>query len=293
MNTALHVHAVAAALCCLGGWWLLSRRRVAGRARSLISDAVPAAPGAGIAEGAGGRPSSVPRPPHDRAVLWGLACSAVGLGLSVAGTSPLPVVLSLILAPFLMRRCRRRERLLAADRRRDAVIAFCAALAGEVRAGRQPEQALQTAGVTGLGPVVAALPSLARRGDDIAGALRRAAGVPGAEGLGGVAACWQVAVDGGASLASGLDRVAQSLRSERDQREELRSQLAGPRATAFVLAALPAAGLLLGTAMGADPLHVLLHQPAGLLCLLLGGALEAAGLSWTAAIIRSAERSAT
>jgi tight adherence protein B len=105
-----------------------------------------------------------------------------------------------------------------------------------------------------------------------------------------VAACWQVAVDGGASLASGLERVAEALRADRDQREELRAQLAGPRATALVLAALPLFGLLLGAAMGVRPLQVLLHTQAGLACLLGGVVLEWAGLAWVAAIVARAER---
>ncbi|MGH3325873.1 MAG: type II secretion system F family protein, partial [Streptomyces sp.] len=102
-------------------------------------------------------------------------------------------------------------------------------------------------------------------------------------------ACWQVAVEGGAGLAEGLDRVAGALRAERDQREELRAQLAGPRSTAVVLALLPGFGLLLGGAMGAGPLRVLLHSPAGLVCLVVGGLLEWAGLAWVARLVRTAE----
>jgi tight adherence protein B len=104
-----------------------------------------------------------------------------------------------------------------------------------------------------------------------------------------VAACWQVALDGGAGLAAALDRVAAALRAEADQREDLRAQLAGPRSTAVLLALLPVFGLVLGTGLGAHPSEVLLHTPAGLCCLLAGTALEWAGLAWTARIIRAAE----
>jgi tight adherence protein B len=98
-----------------------------------------------------------------------------------------------------------------------------------------------------------------------------------------------VAVDQGAGLAAGLDRLATALRAERDQRSDLRAQLAGARATAVMLAGLPALGLLIGTTLGADPLHVLLHTPAGLGCLLVGGALEASGVWWVLRIVRGAE----
>ena len=47
----------------------------------------------------------------------------------------------------------------------------------------------------------------ARFGGDVPGALAVAARQPGAEGLLGLAACWRVAVDRGAGLAAGLERL--------------------------------------------------------------------------------------
>ncbi|WP_435866879.1 type II secretion system F family protein, partial [Streptomyces xanthochromogenes] len=136
-------------------------------------------------------------------------------------------------------------------------------------------------------PVLQRLATLC--GGDVPGALREAAREPGAEGLAGVAACWQVAVDGGAGLASGLERLEGVLRAEREQQEALRSELAGPRTTVLLLAFLPALGLVLGTAMGASPLKVLLHSAAGFGCLLVAGVLEAAGVWWAARIVRAGE----
>lgn len=126
----------------------------------------------------------------------------------------------------------------------------------------------------------------ARFGGDVPAALRRAARLPGAEGLVGVAACWRVAVDGGAGLAAGLERLGTALRAQRDQQEALRAQLAGAWSTVVVLALLPLVGLAMGWAMGADPLSVLLHTPAGLSCLVVGGLLEAAGFWWAGRIVR-------
>ncbi|NEB75733.1 hypothetical protein G3I40_10905, partial [Streptomyces sp. SID14478] len=129
----------------------------------------------------------------------------------------------------------------------------------------------------------------ARFGGDVSGALRQAAREPGAEGLHGLAACWRVAVDRGAGLAAGLERLAGALRAERDQRADLTAQLAGPWSTAVMLAGLPVLGLLLGSALGARPLKVLLHTGAGFGCLVVGGVLEAAGLWWAVRIVRGAE----
>ena len=216
-------------------------------------------------------------------------CLPVGLVLGVLGGSVFPVAASVV-AAFLVRRWlathgagRVRER------RAAAVIALCAAVAGELRAGRQPAQALLAAGAPGLGAAGSAVLAAARYGGDVPQALRVAAWQPGAAGLTGMAACWQVAVEGGAGLASGLERIAAGLRAQRDQRDELRAQLAGPRATALMLALLPAAGLLMGSALGADPLRVLLHTPAGWGCLVVGGLLEWGGVAWTARIVAAAE----
>ncbi|MFG2130629.1 type II secretion system F family protein [Streptomyces sp. NPDC048751] len=225
---------------------------------------------------------------HWRVEWWSLAA---GLALAVLGASVLPVVAGAAGVPLLRRVRLAREARHTRERRGDAVIALCAALAGEVRAGRQPGEALLRAArdSRGLGDAQAAVLAAARFGGDVPGALASAARQPGAEGLRGLAACWRVAVDQGAGLAAGLDRLEGALRTERDQRADLRAQLAGARSTAVMLAGLPALGLVLGTAMGADPLHVLLHTGAGLGCLLVGGLLEGAGLWWALRIVRGAE----
>ncbi len=64
-----------------------------------------------------------------------------------------------------------------------------------------------------------------------------------------------------------------------------RAGLAGPRATARVLAVLPAFGLVLGQAIGAEPLRVLLAPGAGSVLLVMGTALAAAGVVWSERII--------
>jgi tight adherence protein B len=216
---------------------------------------------------------------------------AAGLLLAVLGASVLPVAAGAAGVPVLRRVRLARTARRARERRADAVIALCGALAGEVRAGRQPGEALLCAARDsgGFGDARAAVLAAARFGGDVPGALTTAARRPGAEGLRGLAACWRVAVDQGAGLADGLDRLEAALRADRDQRADMRAQMAGARATAVMLAGLPALGLLLGTAMGADPLRVLLHTGAGLGCLVVGGLLEGAGLWWASAIVRRAE----
>ncbi|MEW2113760.1 type II secretion system F family protein [Streptomyces sp. NPDC005474] len=223
-----------------------------------------------------------------RAEWWAVA---VGLVVALLGASVVPAVVGAAGVPLLRRVRLAGEVRRARERRGDEVIALCAALAGEVRAGRQPGEALLRAARDsgGLGEAQASVLAAARFGGDVPGALAGAARQPGAEGLLGLAACWRVAVDQGAGLAAGLDRLEGALRADRDQRADLRAQLAGARSTAVMLAGLPVLGLVLGTALGADPLHVLLHTGAGLGCLLVGGVLEGVGLWWAVRIVRGAE----
>ncbi|MCQ4045586.1 type II secretion system F family protein [Streptantibioticus rubrisoli] len=223
-------------------------------------------------------------------------CPVAGTVLALLAHSPVPALVAALATPYVRRVLRVRARRRTAERWQEVVVGLCVTVAGDLRAGRPPDAALVEAveglrgpdgpdGAEGVTPVLAA----ARFGGDVPGALRQAAARPGAQGLAGVAACWEVSVDGGAGLADGLDRVAAALRAERDQREDLRAQLAGPRSTAVMLALLPVFGVVLGATLGADPLRVLLRTPTGLGCLLVGGALEWAGLAWTARIVGAAQ----
>ncbi|GAB2328435.1 type II secretion system F family protein [Streptomyces griseoincarnatus] len=278
---------VGAAVACLGtaAWMLGGGHGEARRARALAGDD----------RGSAGRPLLAPAADRLRARLrveW--VSLAVGVVLAVLGASLLPVAAGAAGVPVLRRVRRaaaaRKER----DGRADAAVALCGALAGELRAGRQPGEALLPAArdSEGLGDHQAAVLAAARFGGDVPDALTAAARQPGAEGLRGLAACWRVAVDQGAGLADGLDRLEAALRAERDQRADLRAQLSGARTTAVMLAGLPVVGLALGAALGADPLHVLLHTPSGTVCLAAGGVLEGLGLWWALRIMRGAEEAA-
>ncbi|MDT0266920.1 type II secretion system F family protein [Streptomyces sp. DSM 44915] len=280
-----------AALCAASGAWLLVRTgQRAARVRRLLAGQGRPRPGRG--------PGWRSRPPW-RARAWRLDAAglrlllgwlALGGLLACWAASPVPLVASCGTVPLVARWWRRRRAARAARLQRDAVVDFCVSLAGEVGAGRPVGAALTLACRTELGPAAAAPLAAASYGGDVPAALRSVAERPGAEGLRGIAACWEVAVQGGASLAAGLERVAEALRAERDQHEELRAQLAGPRATATALALLPVLGLALGATMGVSPLGVLLGTPAGGLCLALGVLFQIAGMAWVAAIVRAAER---
>jgi tight adherence protein B len=236
--------------------------------------------------------SAPPGPPLKQ--WW---CLAVGAAAAAATWSPVPLAAGAAAVPLVRGALRRRSERLAAERTAAAVATLCGTVAADLRAGRPPNSALADALQADTWSEAAELAesarlvlSAARFGGAVPQAFREAAArCPGAHGLRAVAACWQVAVDGGAGLAAALDRVAGALRAEADQREDVRAQLAGPRSTAVLLALLPAFGVVLGTGLGADPLSVLLHTRTGLACLGAGALLEWAGLAWTARIARAAE----
>lgn len=149
-----------------------------------------------------------------------------------------------------------------------------AALAAELRAGQPPIAALQQAG-SDVWPQACAA---ARIGGDVTAALRSDA--QRAPALAGLAVCWEMAARSGSGMATMVQRIADAARTAQDTRVQLAAQLAGPRATARMLAALPLVGIVIGHLLGADPIAWLLGSPIGILVLALAAACTALGWWW-------------
>jgi tight adherence protein B len=239
---------------------------VPGRAAKRLSDL-----------GAPASPTSVPLP-----VLGAI------VGLLLAG----PVAGVLGAAAGLVLRRTTAARAGAADRsnERATVLDALTLLAADLRSGRTPADALTAAAEVASGTTRRALTDAAlaaARGSDVAVAL--GAGESAApEVLRGLAACWSVCATAGSGLAAGVDRLQEGLRAAETQRRAVEAELAGPRATAGLLAVLPVAGLGLAAALGAHPVGVLLHTRFGLACLVVGLGLDAAGLAWTRRLVSAA-----
>lgn len=231
-----------------------------------------------------------------RPVPWSLPPSwapapAVAVGL-MAGV-PAAVCCGLLAAAAVRATRRRAEQRTAGAERAGAVEAV-AVLAAELRAGRTPAEALTAAAAVGEGPFAAALAAAGRAlhlGADPAQVLRGTApGSAAGAALRALAACLQVCGGSGGSLAGATETVAAALRAEQEQRLAVEGELAGPRATAAVLAALPLAGTLLAAGLGAHPVHVLLHTAVGGACLVGGVLLDLAGLWWTERLVMGVQR---
>jgi tight adherence protein B len=78
------------------------------------------------------------------------------------------------------------------------------------------------------------------------------------------------------------------MRAAEAQRRAIEAELAGPRASAQLLAVLPLVGVGFAAALGAHPVHVLLHTPVGVGCLLAGLLLDATGVLWTRRLVSAA-----
>jgi tight adherence protein B len=173
---------------------------------------------------------------------------------------------------------RRRRHMTAV--RRAAVIELCDGIGAELAAGRAPETALANAAAVADGELRAALRSVPQ-GEDVAAELDRLAELPGAAGLRLLAGCWRIGAERGGMFGDVVGGLAAALRDEEAHRAEVAAQLAGPRATARLLALLPLLGLAMGAALGARPLVFLFGSLPGLVCLLAGLGLDALGLWWT------------
>lgn len=96
-----------------------------------------------------------------------------------------------------------------------------------------------------------------------------------------IAVAWRTAEHSGVPMGELLEALRADLAARRAFTERTRAGLAGPRATAVVLAGLPLLGIALGQATGARPIQVLLGGGLGGMLLVIGTALVAAGMVWT------------
>lgn len=236
------------------------------------------------------RPAAGRRPPGRSWPTWSVAVGVTLAGALVAGPGGAVVGL---LGALLGTRSRARSR--AQRRAAEAAEELAAAVrrvADELRAGAHPAAALR--GVAADGPraraILAPAAAAAALGEGVPAALRRAADEHPevAADLGRIASAWAVAETHGAPLADLLASVHADLEWRGRFAAGVRAGLAGPRATATVLTALPLVGLGLGQLSGADPVGVLRGGLTGQVLLVSGAILTAAGVLWTEHIVTTA-----
>lgn len=169
----------------------------------------------------------------------------------------------------------------------DEVVHVTQLVAGQLRVGQVPGAALATAARDCVWLERAA--ATQRIGGDVPRALTEVANQPGHEGIAALARAWELAERTGAPMAELTAQVGERIRAERATHEVVQAELAGPRATARLLAGLPLVGVAMGRVAGGQPLQFLLHTTLGLACLAGGVVLACVGVLWSEQMAHAAE----
>jgi len=237
-----------------------------------------------------GPPSSRHSPRPRRSVLVLATCVVVGF---FAG--PVALLATAMVTTVIWRgvrtRANQRSRLTATSAIADGLAAFVA----ELKAGAHPAAAAAGAAQDAEEPattVLTGIASTARLGGDVTTALNTMSRAKPdlTSALGPLARAWQLSDQYGVPLAETLDAVRRDLERRVTFAGQLKARMAGPQASASVLAGLPLFGIALGELSGAHPLHVLTSTTAGQALLLLGALLVCAGLLWSARLTDQAAR---
>jgi tight adherence protein B len=186
----------------------------------------------------------------------------------------------------------RRRRWTRDRRRRGEARAMADALdvlIGELRVGAHPLRAFAVAASESRGEVGGALRAVAARanlGADVPSGFRSVgAASPVPEYWDRLAVFWQLAAEHGLAMSTLMRAAHRDIVDRQRFSERMHAALAGARATAVILALLPALGLLLGQIVGAHPLRFLLGGGPGGALLILGVGLVCAGMLWADRII--------
>ena len=171
-------------------------------------------------------------------------------------------------------------------------VTLCSALAAELRAGLPPAAALASAAgeLATLGPWLDRAATAVARGAPLGDELAVAGLAAHCQRLMVVSAVCAAGEATGSGIADVLDRVGRGFASDDESTAELAALAAGPRATAVVLAGLPAVAVALGTALGLSPMRVLFHSALGAALLLTAALLNLGGVLWVRRITANALR---
>lgn len=162
------------------------------------------------------------------------------------------------------------------------------ALAGALRAGLPPGQALALAGadVSGsFGDVLKGIERRARLGEGLAAGWADAAQRLDSDELRVLARAWSLSEETGTPLADAASTTAAVLREEREQRARTKTAVAGARTTMTILTVLPLAGPVLAAFMGLDMAAVYAHSPVVWAALGGGVVLVLVGRWWVARLV--------
>lgn len=225
------------------------------------------------------------RPQGKREIVvpqWLWLVAAIAITYLVAGVGGL--IAGAVLATVIYRIIKQSKRNRALTRATEALSNGLGGVIDELRAGAHPATAAEGAAQdtpAPAGEVLKAVAATSRLGGDVERTLRDLRQPLLRTAVDQLAKAWHVSAKHGVALADVLDATRRDLDQRVAFARQVHARMAGPRASAAVLAGLPVFGVLLGELSGARPLHVLLSTTAGQVLLVLGAVFLAAGLWWT------------
>jgi tight adherence protein B len=213
---------------------------------------------------------------------WLAACA---LAMSIVLLPLTTVFASVVFAGTMSLRYRRRRRSGRGIHESQEMETAIDVLVGELRVGAHPASAFAVAAEETDGPVAGACRAVAARarlGADVTAGLR---GVAKTSALPAhwqrLAVCWQLAADHGLAMSTLMHAARRDIAERQRFSGQVRSAMAGARATAAILASLPVLSVLMGELIGARPVAFLLGGRLGGVLLVVGLTLVCAGLLWS------------
>lgn len=219
-----------------------------------------------------------------------MAAFPVLTGMFIASGIDAASVIALLIGGAVVAWRVRRTHALKTGRKQAGVLAsFLGLCTGNLRAGAPMAEAMDyaLANVSPVGGVTEVLGTAARR-------ARFGSGGPAvlidaqATDLRRLGTLWEVSEKQGIPLVRLLEQMRIRIDARERHRKATSAQLQGPQATAVILALLPLAGILMGTAMGADPIGFLTGGGLGGVLLVTGVSLVAGGFVMTQKILEGA-----
>lgn len=221
-----------------------------------------------------------------RSAAWPAGAAAMGL-IWMGRTAAFIGIVAGAVAPMVLlrRRCRRR-----ADRMAEELPDALDAAAGAIRAGLSLAQALREVAADSPEPVRGALGAAVAAldvGAPFVEALEAFVAASGIEQARTVATALSIGHRSGGDLPRVLEALAAAMRDRAGLDRQLRAGTAQARLSAWVVAGMPVAFLLLTGATSRAQAELLLGTPVGWTLLAVGAALEAAGLAWMRKLVRT------
>lgn len=201
------------------------------------------------------------------------------------------IAIALVVCGFRYRKRKARRNFHAAS---SQLVHALEIVVAELRVGAHPAEAFAIAGTESsgeVGEILRAVSSRADLGGDVVNGLTVASRRSViADQWDRLATCWRLAQHNGLPIGLLIAAAQRDIAERQRFSAQVEADLAGPRATAVTLAALPVFGVALGQLVGANPMQLLFDGGVGGWLLIVGVLLAGLGLLWSDRIAEQVHR---